>query len=228
MSTSAAAHTSAEPAAREPGKPLLRGCLHAVVAPLALLAGVVLVVLAPTPAATWAATVFAFSGVLLFGGSAVYHRGTWGPHALLLLRRLDYSNIFVLIAGTYTPLAVMLLPPRSATTLLVVVWSGALAGILLRVLWLSAPRWLAVPLYMTLGGVALWYLPTFWRDGHHEVVWLVAAGGLAYTLGAMAYATKWPNPSPRWFGFHEFFHVGTVVGFVCHYIAVSFAVYTAT
>lgn len=223
MSTSTRAHTGAPGS----GKPLLRGWLHAVTAPLALLAGVVLVVLAPTPAATWAAGVFAFSGVLLFGCSALYHRGTWRPHTLLLLRRLDHSNIFVLIAGTYTPLAVMLLPRRSATTLLLIVWGGALAGILLRVLWRSAPRALSVPLYMALGWVALWYLPTFWRDGHHEVVWFVAAGGLAYTLGAVAYAARWPDPSPRWFGFHEIFHVGTVIGFVCHYIAVSFAVYTA-
>ena len=144
-----------------------------------------------------------------------------------MLRRLDHANIFVLIAGTYTPLAVALLPARDARILLSVVWLGAIGGILLRMLWLSAPRWLYVPLYMALGWVAFWYLPTFWRDGHHSVVWLTLAGGLAYTLGAIVYGIRWPNPSPRWFGFHEIFHVATVIGFGCHYVAASIAVYSA-
>ncbi len=204
-------------------KPRLRGWTHAGIAPLALVAGVVLVALAPTRAATIATAVFAVSAVLLFGTSAVYHRGTWTARVAAVLRRLDHANIFLLIAGTYTPLAVLLLPRSTATTLLLVVWGGALVGILLRVFWMGAPRWLYVPIYLALGWVAVWFLPAFWREGSPAIVWLVIAGGLSYTAGAVVYGTKRPNPSPRWFGFHEIFHLGTIGGYVCHFIAVALA-----
>lgn len=208
-------------------KPRLRGWIHAGTAPVALIAGLVLVILSPTPEARWSTAVFALAGVVLFGTSAVYHRGTWSPAAAALLRRADHSNIFLLIAGTYTPLAVLLLDRQTATVLLVVVWVGALLGIAARLLWLDAPRWVYVPIYLGLGWVAVGFLPAFWRSGGPAVFWLVALGGLAYTLGATAYALKRPNPSPRWFGFHELFHVGTVVGWGCHYAAVSMAAYQA-
>lgn len=204
-------------------KPRLRGWIHAGTAPLALAAAVVLVALSPTTSARWANTVFGVSAVLLFGTSAVYHRGTWSPRVAGVLRRLDHTNIFLIIAGTYTPLAVLLLDTATARTLLLVVWAGALVGLLARVLWLGAPRWLYVPVYIALGWVAVWFLPDFWSSGGPAVVWLVAAGGLAYTLGAVVYGTKRPNPSPRWFGFHEIFHVLTVVGFTCHFVAVALA-----
>lgn len=202
-------------------KPLLRGWLHAGTAPVALVAGVLLVALAPT--ATLAVAVFAVASVVLFGSSAVYHRGTWSPRAAALLRRLDHSNIFLMIAGTYTPLAVLLLEPPMARLLLLVVWVGAAAGIAARMLWLSAPRWFYVPIYLALGWVAVGFLPLFSRTGGPAVVWLVGLGGLAYTVGAVIYALKRPNPSPRWFGFHELFHVGTVIGYGCHYAAVAVA-----
>ncbi|MFD1504271.1 hemolysin III family protein [Georgenia yuyongxinii] len=208
-------------------KPRLRGWLHTGTAPLALVAGVVLVVLAPTTAGKVSTAVFALSAVVLFGCSAVYHRGTWSPRAAAVLRRLDHSNIFLLIAGTYTPLAVLLLDRSTATVLLVVVWTGAALGIAARLVWLNAPRWVYVPIYVALGWVALAFLPQFWTTGGPAVVWLVAGGGLAYTLGALVYALKRPNPSPRWFGFHEIFHVGTVVGFACHYVAVLLAAHQA-
>lgn len=207
-------------------KPHLRGWIHAGTAPLALAAGIVLIVLSPTAGVRLANVVFAVSAVLLFGCSAVYHRGTWSPRVFTLLRRLDHSNIFLLIAGTYTPLSVILLPRTQAITLLVVVWSGALAGILARVFWLGAPRWFYVPIYLALGWVAVGFLPDFWSTGGAAVLWLVIAGGLGYTVGALVYAMKWPNPSPRWFGYHEIFHVGTVIGYTCHYIAVSIATYS--
>lgn len=209
-------------------KPRLRGALHAVTAPTALVAGVVLVVLAPTASTTITAAVFTASAVLLFGTSAIYHRGTWSPPVAAVLRRLDHASIFVLISGTYTPLAVILLPASTATVLLVVVWVGALGGILARVFWMHAPRWFYVPIYLALGWVAVWFLPAFYRSGGPAVLWLIMAGGLAYTLGALVYALKWPNPSPRWFGFHEIFHVGTVIGYVCHYIAVAVAIFSVT
>lgn len=211
---------------KEAVKPRLRGWIHAGAAPLVLAAGIVLVALSPTTAARWANTVFAISAVMLFGTSAVYHRGHWSPKVNGVLRRLDHTNIFLIIAGTYTPLAVLLLPAETARTLLVIVWSGALAGLLARVFWLGAPRWFYVPVYVALGWVAVWFLPAFWRSGGPAIVWLVIAGGLAYTLGAVVYGTKRPNPSPQWFGFHEVFHVLTVIGFTCHYVAVSIATYT--
>lgn len=209
-------------------KPRLRGWIHAGMAPVAVIAAVVLVALAPTSEGKISTAVFGISAVLLFGTSAVYHRGSWSPPVAGLLRRLDHTNIFLIIAGTYTPLAVLLLPWATAQTLLVVVWAGALAGLLARVLWLGAPRWFYVPVYIALGWVAVWFLPDFWTTGGPAVVWLVAVGGLAYTVGAAVYAAKRPNPSPRWFGFHEVFHGLTVIGFGCHYAAVSVAAYSAT
>lgn len=206
-------------------KPKLRGWIHAGVAPLVLAASIVLVVLSPTPAAKWSTAVFGLTAVMLFGTSAVYHRGRWSPRVQGVLRRLDHTNIFLIIAGTYTPLAVLLLPASTAKILLIIVWSGAILGLLARVLWLGAPRWVYVPVYVALGWVAVAFLPQFWRSGGPVIVWLVAAGGLAYTAGAVVYGLKRPNPSPRWFGFHEVFHTLTVVGYTCHYIAVSIASY---
>lgn len=204
-------------------KPRLRGWVHAGVAPFVLIASVVLVVLSPTAPVRWANAVFGVAAVLLFGTSAVYHRGTWSPRVAGVLRRLDHTNIFLIIAGTYTPLAVMLLPAATARTLLIVVWSGALLGLLARVFWLGAPRWVYVPIYLALGWVAVGFFPQFWASGGPAIVWLIAVGGLAYTVGAIVYGLKRPNPSPRWFGFHEIFHVLTVVGYTTHFVAVAIA-----
>lgn len=210
-------------------KPRLRGWLHLGTTPLALAAGIVLVVLAPTTPARIASAVFAVTAVLLFGTSAVYHRGTghFSERTSRVLKRLDHANIFLIIAGTYTPFAVLLLPEGQGRTLLWLVWAGAIAGVLFRVLWVGAPRWLYTPVYVALGWVAVFYMPGFWRNGGAVVVTLIAAGGLLYTLGAVVYGTKRPNPSPRWFGFHEIFHAFTIVAFAAHYIAVSFSVYGA-
>ena len=202
-------------------KPALRGWLHAGMLPVALVAGTVLVVLAPTPASRWAAVVYAVTAVLLFGTSAVYHRGTWSVRGNARMRRLDHSNIFLIIAGTFTPLAVTTLPDRQATTLLTTVWAGAVAGVVFRVLWLGAPRWLYTPVYLALGFVAVGYLGAFARGGGLSVAVLVAVCGVFYVLGALAYALKRPDPSPRWFGFHEVFHTGTVLGFAAHFAAIA-------
>ena len=208
-------------------KPHLRGWIHAGMAPLVVAASIVLVVLAPTTTGRVAGTVFGLSAILLFGTSAVYHRGRWSPRVAGVLRRMDHTNIFLIIAGTYTPLSALLLDESTARTLLIIVWAGALAGLLARVFWLGAPRWLYVPIYVALGWVAVWFLPEFSERGGPAVLWLVIAGGVAYTLGAVVYGLKRPNPSPRWFGFHEVFHSLTVVGYTCHYIAVSIATYSA-
>ncbi|HHW82756.1 MAG TPA: hemolysin III family protein [Actinomycetales bacterium] len=204
-------------------KPHLRGWIHTVTAPLAFAACIVLIVLTPA-GYRWTTTVFGISSVVLFAMSAVYHRGHWGPRTMATLRRLDHSNIFLLIAGTYTPLSWILLERPTALLVLGIVWGGAIAGIILKVFWLRSPRWLYVPIYVALGWVAVWFLPHFRNSGSDAIMWLVISGGIAYTLGALAYAFKWPNPSPRWFGFHEVFHAGTVIGWVCHYIAAMMSV----
>lgn len=208
-------------------KPLLRGWIHAGTAPIALAAGIVLVALSPTTPARVSTTIYAFATVLLFSASAVYHRGTWSVGTTAALRRLDHSNIILVIAGTYTPLAVLLLPTTTAIWLLVTIWAAALGGIAARVFWLTAPRWFYVPLYVVLGLVSVGFLPQFWSTGGPAIVWLLLTGGLAYVLGAVVYGIKRPNPSPRWFGFHEIFHVLTVIGYVSHYVAVSIAAYNA-
>ncbi len=204
-----------------PLKPRLRGWIHAGMAPLALALAVVLITLAPAGAARVSVAVFGTATVLLFGTSAVYHRGTWTPGTLAVLRRLDHANILLVIAGTYTPLAVLLLSRDRAATLLLIVWLGAVAGIAMRVFWLRAPRWLYVPIYLALGWVAVGFIPAFWAAGGPAVAWLIIAGGLGYTAGALVYGLKRPDPSPRWFGFHEIFHSGTVIGFTCHAIAIA-------
>lgn len=208
-------------------KPLLRGWLHAVTAPLSLAAGIVLVAMAPTSEARAAVTVYAVTAVLLFGTSAFYHRGSWSPRVERLLKRIDHSNIFLIIAGTYTPFAVLLLHGSTRTTALWVVWSGAIAGVAFRVLWVNAPRWLYTPLYIALGWVAVFFLPSFLHTGGVAVFVLVAAGGLMYSAGGLIYALKRPNPSPRYFGFHELFHTLTVLAFICQYVAISIATYSA-
>ncbi|WP_315096355.1 hemolysin III family protein [uncultured Cellulomonas sp.] len=206
-------------------KPHLRGWIHAGVTPFVIVASIVLVVLSPTPTAKWSTAVFGITAVMLFGTSAVYHRGRWSPTTSAVLRRLDHTNIFLIIAGTYTPLALLLLPGSTARTLLVVVWTGALIGTLARIFWLGAPRWVYVPVYVALGWVAVWFFPSFYRSGGLAILLLIAGGGLAYTVGAIVYGTKRPNPSPRWFGFHEIFHALTVIGYGSHYVAVSIASY---
>lgn len=205
-------------------KPAARGWIHAITAPLALANSIVLVVLAPTADVRAACVVFGLSAVFLFGNSAVYHLGRWSVKVHSVLRRIDHSNIFLLIAGTYTPLSVALLPPKTAALVLGIVWAGAMGGILLSVFRPTAPRWLYTPLYVALGWVAVWFLPDFWSAGSPAVVWLLIAGGLSYTLGALCYGLRWPNPWPRMWGFHEFFHTGTLFGYACHAVAVWLAV----
>jgi hemolysin III len=214
-------------------KPRLRGWIHAGSFPLVLAAGVILVLLAPGGRPRLGAVVFAITAAMLFGTSAIYHRGTWSGPIAGLLKRLDHSNIFLIIAGTYTPFALLLLPPDQMRTLLLIAWVGAVGGVLFRVFWVGAPRWLYTPIYVALGWVSVFYIKPLYdgaeqrESGGAAIVILIAVGGLLYTLGAFVYGLKRPNPSPRWFGFHEIFHVLTVAAFVVHYIAVSMAVYTS-
>ncbi|QWW20618.1 hemolysin III family protein [Schaalia sp. 19OD2882] len=205
-------------------KPHLRGWIHLVTAPLSLAASIVLTVLAPTTATKWGAAVYLVASLVLFGVSAAYHRFYWAPKWENFWRRLDHSNIFLLIAGTYTPLCLALLSSHDAMVILLIVWCGALAGILFNLFWLNAPRWLLTLVYVVLGWVAIAYLPQLWAAGGPAVVLLIFAGGLLYTAGAVIYALKRPNPSPTWFGFHEIFHACTVAAWTCHCVAVYLAV----
>lgn len=205
-------------------KPRLRGVIHLIAFPTVIIAGLLLVAFGPDLPTRLACAVFTMTACSLFGVSATYHRGTWKPNVAITLRRLDHANIFLVIAGTYTPLAVALLPPDQARTLLIISWSGAALGVAFRLLWTGAPRWLYTPAYVALGWVAVLYMPGFLAGGGWAVVCLVVIGGLFYTGGAVAYALKRPNPSPTWFGFHEIFHACTVVGFACHFAAVVLAI----
>ncbi|WP_374313654.1 hemolysin III family protein [Microbacterium sp.] len=199
-------------------KPTWRGWIHAATFPVAIIAGIVLIMFAQGAPAKWASAVFMATSLLLFGNSALYHRFNWAPKTRAVLKRIDHANILLLIAGTYTPVAVLALPPEQGAILLVVVWSGALLGILFRVFWLHAPRWLYVALYLALGWAAVMYLPDLLRASFAMMI-LIAVGGLLYTGGAIVYGMKRPNPWPGHFGFHEIFHVCTVLAFLCHWTA---------
>lgn len=205
-------------------KPKLRGWLHAGTFPLAVATTVILIIFSPDNATRLSCLVFGIASSMLFGTSAVYHLGSWTERVSKALRRADHSNIFLIIAGTYTPLAVTLLPKKDAIFLLVVVWVGAIAGLSARIIWINAPRWVYVPIYIGLGWVAVAYLGKFYDAGGPAVMWLVIAGGLLYTVGAVVYALKRPNPWPTWFGFHEIFHSLTVLAFFCHVTAIMLAV----
>ena len=200
-------------------KPTWRGWIHAVTFPLAVALGVVLVTVADGPAAKASTAVYFAASLLLFGVSATYHRFTWSPRAKLLLKRLDHSNIFLLIAGTYTPIAVLCLPAPKATILLVLVWTGAVLGIAFRVFFTGAPRWLYTPLYVLLGVGALVFVADIYAASPTTLI-LVLVGGLLYIVGAAVYALKRPDPVPGVFGFHEIFHALTVVAFLCHWTGV--------
>ncbi len=214
-------------------KPRLRGWIHLGVLPLTLAAGIVLIALSPTAPTRIASAVFAASALLLFGVSAIYHRGNWSPRLHGFWQRFDHANIFLLIAGSYTPFTLLLLDGRERVVMLAAVWSAAVLGVLFRVFWVKAPRWLYVPIYIGMGWAALLYLPGF-IDGAGKLglgigiatLVLVAVGGLLYTAGGVVYGFQRPDPWPRWFGFHEVFHSFTILAFVSHYVGVSLATYS--
>lgn len=201
-------------------KPRLRGWLHALMFPVSLVAGALLIATSSTPDARVATAIFVTTAILLFGVSALLHRGSWSGPVEDVLRRIDHANIYLIIAGTYTPFAVLALPPDQGRTLLFIVWSGAIAGVVLRLFWTSAPRWLTTALYVLVGWIAVFFLPGLIDGAGVPAVVLIIVGGVLYTIGAVVYATKRPNPSLGWFGFHEVFHGLTIAAFACHYIAV--------
>ncbi|MET0766238.1 MAG: hemolysin III family protein [Aeromicrobium sp.] len=206
-------------------KPKLRGWLHAVTVPLAFFAFIVMLVISDKLLVRVGVAVFMVSAMLLFGVSAVYHRGTWNEGLRGFWKRFDHANIFLLIAGSYTPFSLLLLTPSHAAIMLSAVWGGALLGVAFKIFWIGAPRWLYVPLYLLLGWAAVLYFPEFSENASTAVMVLLVAGGVLYTIGAVVYGFKWPNPSPTYFGFHEVFHAFTIAAFTVHYIGVSLLAY---
>ncbi|XVQ13323.1 PAQR family membrane homeostasis protein TrhA [Spirillospora sp. CA-255316] len=207
-----------------PTKPRLRGWLHLGAFPAVLVAGLVLVALGPTLEARLASAVYVAASGLLFGISGTYHRQR-STRLVELLRRFDHANIYLIIAGTYTPFAVVALDGATRIGVLAVVWTGAIAGVIFRTTWVGAPRWLYVTLYIALGWVAVFFMPQFLDGAGIAACVLVAVGGVAYSVGGVVYGLRRPDPSPRWFGFHEVFHACTLAAYVLQYIAVSLVVY---
>jgi hemolysin III len=199
-------------------RPTWRGWIHAATFPVAIALGIILVTLADGAVAKASTAVFFATSLLLFGTSAVYHRFNWGPKVKRTLKRIDHANIFLLIAGTYTPLSLLCLPAPKSFILLGLVWGGALLGIAFRVFWVGAPRWLYVPLYVLLGWAAVMFIVDLF-NANWVTMLLVIIGGLCYTAGAVVYGLKRPNPFPGKFGFHEIFHAFTLLAFLCHWTA---------
>jgi len=200
-------------------KPTWRGWIHAGTFPLAIALGVILIVFADGVPAKVSSAIFVASSLLLFGISALYHRFTWSERARVLLKRFDHSNIFLLIAGSYTPITVLCLPTPKAILLLSLVWGGALLGIGFRIFWIGAPRWLYVPIYVLLGWAAMMFIVDFFQASWIMMT-LIIVGGLCYTAGAVIYGLKRPNPFPGKFGFHEIFHTLTLLAFLCHWTGI--------
>jgi hemolysin III len=209
-------------------KPRMRGWLHAYAAVISLATGVTLVTAASIvrgASVGWATLLYSATVTALFSVSASYHRIAWSPRGHAVMKRLDHSMIFVFIAGTYTALAVVAMPRDEATAVLLIVWGGAIGGVLLKVGWPNSPAWVGVPCYVGLGWVAVFVLPELLQHGGVASVVLLVAGGLLYTAGGIVYATHWPDPSPRTFGFHEVFHLCTILAAACHYLAIWFALF---
>jgi hemolysin III len=205
-------------------KPRLRGVSHQWAALVAVVLLVPLALTAQGGRARLAALVYGVAVCGLFGVSALYHRHDWGPRARAWMRRADHSMIFVFIAATYTPVALLVLHGTLATVILAVVWGGAAGGVILNLLWTTAPKWVSALVYVALGWVAIAAVPQLWEG----LGWLgmlgLGAGGLLYTAGAVVYASGRPDPAPQVFGYHEVFHVLVIAAAAAHYAVIAFGV----
>jgi hemolysin III len=202
-------------------KPRWRGVSHEVAAFVFPVLGGALVVVAPTAAARWAAVVYTVGVTAMYGTSACYHRGDWSPPVRRRLRRLDHSMILVGIAATYTPIAVVGLDSRSARILLGIVWPLALIGIVVQLFWLHAPRWLVAGLYVVIGWTALAFIPVLWSQLGVVTFSLIVLGGVVYSIGAVVYSRRKPDPVPGVFGFHEVFHALVIAAGLIFYAAIA-------
>jgi hemolysin III len=207
--------------------PRLRGVSHEVAAYLAVAAAIVLIAIAPAGSPRLAAVIYGCGLSALFAGSALYHRWRWNPRWRPLLRRVDHSTIFVFIAASYTPIALLVLEGPLRTWVLAGVWAGAALGVVFSIAWIDAPRWLTCTTYLALGWVAMITVPQLIDRLHVAPLTLLATGGLLYSIGAVVYATQKPNPWPRTFGFHEVFHAFVIAAAVVHFVAMAGWVVTA-
>jgi hemolysin III len=205
-------------------KPLLRGVLHQGAFFVAVAVGILVCIYAEGTRATFGAAVFAASVVGMLGVSTLYHRVTWTPPVRLWMRRLDHAGIYLLIAGTYTPVGLMVVHGTLSHVVLAVVWCGAAAAIALKFLWVEAPKWLSAVIGLALGWVGVIAMPQVWSHAGAPAVVLLGIGGLAYTLGALVYAFRRPRLAPDIFGYHELFHALTIVAVACQYVAIAFFV----
>jgi hemolysin III len=205
-------------------RPLLRGVLHEIGLGVALVVGTLLIVGADGGKPSVAAAIFAGSVALCLGLSTLYHRVTWRPRARLWMRRMDHAGVFVLIAGTYTAVGLLSLHGVLQMTVLPIVWTGAGLAVLAKLVWVHSPKWVSVVLGLTLGWVGIVALPQLMDTAGPAAVALLAAGGVAYTLGAVVYALRRPDPLPTIFGYHELFHALTLVAIACQYVAIAFFV----
>jgi hemolysin III len=203
-------------------KPKLRGVFHEYAFPVAVAAGIVLVALAPSGRARIAAGIYAFSLAALLGTSALYHRVNWvRPSARRWVRRLDHSMIFLLIAGTLTPFALLVLHGTFASAILIAVWAGAAVGIVVELIWVEAPKWVATLVYVGVGWIGALAFPAILVDAGIGAGILIAVGGVLYTTGAIIYARESPNPNPAVFGYHEIFHVLVLAAAAAHFAAIA-------
>ncbi|THV33461.1 PAQR family membrane homeostasis protein TrhA [Glycomyces buryatensis] len=208
-------------------KPRLRGWIHLAAFPIAIAAGLILVATGPTQAARLAAAIYVATSAALFGVSALYHRSRLSPAATAWLKRIDHANIYLIIAGTYTPVAVLALGGAARAWLLTIIWTGAIAGVVFRTLWVGAPRWLYTALYIVLGWAAVFVMPQLADGAGVLATVLIIGGGVLYTAGGVIYGLKRPDPSPSWFGFHEVFHSFTLAAYIAQFAAVALVVQSA-
>jgi len=208
-------------------KPRLRGWIHLAAFPTAIIAGLILIATAPTLTGRLATAVYIATSAALFGISALYHRTNLPERATTRLKRLDHANIYLIIAGTYTPIATLALHGTARTALLTAIWTGALAGVAFRTLWLAAPRWLYTVLYIALGWAAVFVMPQLLAGAGTAATVLIITGGVLYTVGGVIYALKRPNPSVQWFGFHEVFHAFTVAAYIAQFTAVALVLHAS-
>lgn len=216
------------PAADPTARPRLRGHLHFWSFFCSVAAGATLISLAAATVSGLAALATSIYGATvlgLFGVSALYHKRLWSPAAYRWMKRADHSMIFLFIAGTYTPFALLAMAQPTGYIVLGTVWTGAVAGVAMKLFWPHGPRWVGVPIYIALGWVAVFVLPELLHAGGVTAVVLLLVGGLFYTVGAIFYAIRWPNHWPHVFGYHEFFHSCTVLAAIAHYIAIWLVMY---
>jgi hemolysin III len=208
-------------------KPVFRGVIHAIILPFAIAAGVVAIVVAKTPDGMerkWASAIFLLSSVLLYSMSAIYHIFNWSNKVKNIFRRIDHANIFILIAGTNTPLVVSLFPMPLRGYYLFFVWSIALLALCIHVVWISAPKILYVLIYILIGLAPIFFISPLYYFGGTGIIVMILVGGLLYIIGSALYALKKPKLSKKWFGFHEIFHTFVVLGYTCHMIAIYLAI----